>query len=252
MEKKVEKKYKMDIREAARFIAQTDCSLDEFAEKNNALSADEAKELFNAANNLIDCRKYLDDIRSQTKICVDTFRYGYIGKTVSDVNGSEYTQTRRGKPYGYLAAIQDGDKLYVGYTLLSDAEKYPHPVIGQAIALRNAYTNKEEGLTFEKVLKRENQGVGRNPYLNGESASMLKHFYDRARRYFFPNKFSFSRGTEPIQDPKFTGIHLQQFAQAVINATDQDEFEWALARLAQMIKQANPHLLVDEVIKIKA
>ena len=43
MKKKVEKKYKMDIREAARFIAQTDCSLDEFAEKNNALSADEAK-----------------------------------------------------------------------------------------------------------------------------------------------------------------------------------------------------------------
>lgn len=39
---------------------------------------------------------------------------------------------------------------------------------------------------------------------------------------------------------------------ARFNATDQDEFEWALGRLAQMIKQANPHLLVDEVIKIKA
>ena len=118
----MEKKYKMDIRKAARFIEQTDCSLDEFVKKNNALSADEAKELFNAANNLIESRKYLDDIRKQTKICVDTFRYGYIGKTISDANGSEYTQTRRGKPYGYLAAIQDGDKLYVGYTLLSDKE----------------------------------------------------------------------------------------------------------------------------------
>ena len=73
---------------------------------------------------LIDCRKYLEDVRKQTKICVDTFRYGYIGKTVSDMNGCEYTQTRRGKPYGYIAAIQDGDKLYVGYTLLSDVEKY--------------------------------------------------------------------------------------------------------------------------------
>ena len=248
----MEKKYKMDIRKAARFIEQSDCGIEEFAKKNNALSADEAKELFNAAKNLIESRKYLDDIRKQTKICVDTFRYGYIGKTISDANGSEYTQTRRGKPYGYLAAIQDGDKLYVGYTLLSDKEMFPHPVIGQAIALRNAYANKEDGLTFEDVLKREKQGEGRNPYLNGESVSMLKHFYDRARRYFFPNKYSFSRGSDPIQDPKFIGIHLQQFAQAVINATDQDEFEWALDRLAQMIKQANPHLLVDEVIQIKA
>ena len=221
----MEKKYKMDIRKAARFIEQTDCSLDEFVKKNNALSADEAKELFNAANNLIESRKYLDDIRKQTKICVDTFRYGYIGKTISDANGSEYTQTRRGKPYGYLAAIQDGDKLYVGYTLLSDKEKFPHPIIGQAIALKNAYANKEDGLTFEDVLKREKQGAGRNPYLNGESVSMLKHFYDRARRYFFPNKYSFSRGSDPIQDPKFIGIHLQQFAQAVINATDHYDFK---------------------------
>ena len=171
----MEKKYKMDIRKAARFIEQTNCSLDEFAKKNNALSADEAKELFNAAKNLIESRKYLEDVRNQTKICVDTFRYGYIGKTISDANGSEYTQTRRGKPYGYLAAIQDGDKLYVGYTLLSDKEKFPHPIIGQAIALKNAYANKEDGLTFEDVLKREKQGEGRNPYLNGESVSMLKH-----------------------------------------------------------------------------
>ena len=79
----MEKKYKMDIREAARFIEQTDCSLEEFAKKNNALSADEAKELFNAAKNLIESRKYLEDVRKHTKICVDTFRYGYIGKTIS-------------------------------------------------------------------------------------------------------------------------------------------------------------------------
>ena len=250
MEKKVEKKYKMDIREAARVLKQEDISLDEFMKRNNCYSEEDAKELFRAANELIESRKYLEDVRRAQKICVDTFRYGYIGKIVTDMYGSEFTQTRRGRPYGYIAAIQDGDKLYVGYTLLSDKEKFPHPVIGQALALRNAFTNKGNGITFDKVLERSTQGNGINPYLNGESASMLKHFYDRARRYFFPDIYSFSRGSDPIKDPKFTGIHLQQFAQAVIKATDQDEFEWALGRLKQMIKQANPNLLVDEVIKL--
>ena len=33
----MEKKYKMDIRKAARFIEQTDCSLEEFAKNNNAI-----------------------------------------------------------------------------------------------------------------------------------------------------------------------------------------------------------------------
>ena len=251
MEKK-EKVVKMDIREAARVIKQKDLGFDEFAKLNTGYSEKDVRELWHAANHLNLARDYIDEIRSKRKICVDTFRYGYIGKTVTDMYGSEFVQSRRGRPYGYLAAIQEGDDIYVGYTLLSDDEKFPHPVIGQELALANAFKNKEAGLTFEKVLQRSTQGNGCNPYLNGESAAMLRHFYDRCRRYFFPNKYSFSRGTEPIQDPKFAGIHLQQFAQAVIKATDQDEFEWALGRLAQMIKQVNPNLLVDEVIKIKA
>ena len=75
---------------------------------------------------------------------------------------------------------------------------------------------------------------------------MLKHFYDRARRYFLPEVYSYSRGLEPLQDPNFVDIHLQQFAQAVINAKDQNEFETLLERFLKMIKLSNDKLDVDK------
>lgn len=174
---KNEKIVKMNVREAARYIEETDESLNDFIKVNNGYSKEDAKELFTAANTLIESRLYLDEVRSKMKICVDTFRDGYIGKVVSTVTGSEFVQTKRGKPYGYLAAIQDGDKIYAGYTLVSDDEKFPHPVIGQAIAVRRAFENKDKGITFDDLI-----ALGRNkklPYLNGEGTSTVKHFYDR-------------------------------------------------------------------------
>lgn len=243
----------MNIREAARFIEKESPSFKDFYKKNNAYSKSDAEELYTNAKLLIESRQFLEKARGVEKYCVDTFRHGYIGKKVSDMNGSEFVQTRRGRPYGYLAAVLgNDDKVYVGYTFISENELFPHPVIGQAIALKNAIANRVKGISCEMILDGSYQGKLINCYLNSESKMMLQHFYDRARRYFLPEVYSYSRGLEPIQDPNFTSIHLQQFAQAVINATDQDEFEWALERLAKMIKQANPHLLVDKVIKIKS
>lgn len=250
---KIKTKTKMNIREAARFIEKESPSFKDFYKKNNAYSKSDAEELYLNAKLLIESRQLLEKARGVEKYCVDTFRHGYIGKKVSDTNGSEFVQTRRGRPYGYLAAVLGNDnKVYVGYTFVSENELFPHPVIGQAIALKNAIANRVKGISCEMILDGSYQGKLINCYLNSESKTMLQHFYDRSRRYFLPEVYSYSRGLEPIQDPNFTSIHLQQFAQAVINATDQDEFEWALERLAKMIKQANPHLLVDEVIKIKS
>lgn len=250
---KIKTKTKMNIREAARYIEKESPSFKDFYKKNNAYSKSDAEELYINAKLLIESRQFLERARDVEKYCVDTFRYGYIGKKVSDMNGSEFVQTRRGRPYGYIAAVLGkDDKVYVGYTFISENELFPHPVIGQAIALKNAIANRVKGITCEMILDGSCQGKLINCYLNSESKMMLKHFYDRARRYFLPEVYSYSRGLEPIQDPNFVNIHLQQFAQAVINATNQDELEWALERLAKMIKQANPHLLVDEIIKVKA
>lgn len=244
----MEQKTKQNIREAARFLEKNP-SFDEFKKKNTLYSDEDCKELYEQATKLIESRLFIDEIRKNRKISVDTFRYGFIGKTVTDENGSEFVQTKRGRPYGYLAAVQDEatKTIYVGYTFLSKEEKFEHPMIGQAIALKKALENEKDGITFEQLLKRSNQGTSRNTYINGEAVSMFSHYYDRVRRYFQPETYSFSRGSDPILDPKFAGIHCQQFAQKVINAKTQDEFEWALRRLKDMIKLANPELNVDVI-----
>lgn len=240
----------MNIREAARYIEKENPSFKDFYKKNNAYSKGDAEELYINAKLLIESRQLLEKARGVEKYCVDTFRHGYIGKKVTDMNGSEFVQTRRGRPYGYLAAVLDNDdKVYVGYTFISENELFPHPVIGQAIALKNALANRGNSISCEMILDGSFQGKAINSYLNSESKMMLQHFYDRSRRYFLPEVYSFSRGLEPLQDPNFVDIHLQQFAQAVINAKNQTEFETLLERFLKTIKLSNDKLDVDKFIK---
>lgn len=243
-------KTKMNIREAARYIEKENPSFKDFYNKNNAYSKSDAEELYINAKLLIESRQFLEKARGVEKYCVDTFRHGYIGKKVTDMNGSEFVQTRRGRPYGYLAAVLgNDDKVYVGYTFINENELFPHPVIGQAIALKNALANRGNDISCEMILDGSYQGKAINCYLNSESKMMLQHFYDRSRRYFLPEVYSYSRGLEPIQDPNFVDIHLQQFAQAVINAKDQNEFETLLERFLKMIKLSNDKLDIDKFIK---
>ena len=240
-------KTKMNIREAARYIEKENPSFKDFYKKNSAYSKSDANELYLNAQLLIESRQFLEKARGVEKYCVDTFRHGYIGKKVTDMYGSEFVQTRRGRPYGYLAAVLgNDDKVYVGYTFISENELFPHPVIGQAIALKNALANRAKEISCDKILDGSYQGKFINCYLNSDSKMMLKHFYDRARRYFLPEVYSYSRGLEPLQDPNFVDIHLQQFAQAVINAKDQNEFEILLERFLKMIKLSNDKLDVDK------
>lgn len=240
-------KTKMNIREAARYIEKENPSFKDFYKKNSAYSKSDANELYLNAQLLIESRQFLEKARGVEKYCVDTFRHGYIGKKVTDTYGSEFVQTRRGRPYGYLAAVLgNDDKVYVGYTFISENELFPHPVIGQAIALKNALANRAKEISCDKILDGSYQGKFINCYLNSDSKMMLKHFYDRARRYFLPEVYSYSRGLAPLQDPNFVDIHLQQFAQAVINAKDQNEFETLLERFLKMIKLSNDKLDVDK------
>ena len=237
----------MNIREAARYIEKENPSFKDFYKKNSAYSKSDANELYLNAQLLIESRQFLEKARGVEKYCVDTFRHGYIGKKVTDMYGSEFVQTRRGRPYGYLAAVLgNDDKVYVGYTFISENELFPHPVIGQAIALKNALANRAKEISCDKILDGSYQGKFINCYLNSDSKMMLKHFYDRARRYFLPEVYSYSRGLAPLQDPNFVDIHLQQFAQAVINAKDQNEFEILLERFLKMIKLSNDKLDVDK------
>lgn len=238
----MEKKTNMNIKQAARFLEKNP-SMEDFMKATTALNDEERAALAQAAIALNDARKVVANYTKDERISVDTFRCGFIGKKISDENGSEFVQTRRGKPYGYIAAIFKDGKIYAGYTFVNPTEKYTHPMIGQALALKNAVRNHAQGITIEDLLSEDSKFFGtHNMYLRSEAKLFLKHYYDRVRRYFMPETYSFSRGSDPIQDPNFANIHAYQFAQAAIEAKTQEEFETALRRFKDMLLLRNPNL----------
>ena len=59
------------------------------------------------ADALSKARKFITEVSSKEKFITDTFRIGFVGKSISDQFGTEYIQTSRGRPYGTLAAVYD-------------------------------------------------------------------------------------------------------------------------------------------------
>lgn len=225
MGKTFQKKTRLSLRAAEIFI-RNGGTTEEFAKKTTALTDQERQELWASANLLRDSRDYLDSFKE--KYVSEAFRYGYIGKTVSDMHGNTYVQTNRGKHYGYLAAVFDGKDIYIGFTYISKNEKYVHPVIGQAIALRRAVENRANKLTIEQTKEK--------PWLRSGDSLQFEHFIARALRYFQPDIYSYSRGEKPIKQDLFNEIHAWQYLSYAIHAKTDEELDKNLEQVKELVK----------------
>ena len=226
------RKTRLSLRQAEVEIRKG-ISYEEFEKKNSALTPEEARELYDAAIQLKTSRDYIEEITKQERFATDTFRAGFIGRKVYTEDGAEFVQTSRGKPYGYLAAVlgKDGKTIYSGFTYVSDDEKYPHSVIGQAIALRRAIKNRDTGVSIEID--------SASPYLKSSDVLQFKHFKDRVYRYFRPNEFSYSRGKTPIWQPNFDEVHIWQYLMLARGAkTKKERKEW-LKKVEESIEKVN-------------
>lgn len=131
----------------------------------------------------------------------ERLRNGYIGKKVTCSDGTEFTQTSRGAPFGTVVAYYDSDKekVFYGISRINEAEEDPTPIVGLAIALRNAARYSQESITANKV------------------KDQTEHFMIRALRYFEPELYSHSRGKHPIEVENFSQVKLFQTFVNLIN-----------------------------------
>ena len=235
MEKKFESLKKMTLRQAEKFL-ESGRLRSEFNEQNTAYSEEDREALYKAALSLSEARKFIDEFSKKERFATDTFRYGFIGKKVNDEHGTEYVQVSRGSPYGSIAAVYDEKtkKIYAGFTYVSEDERFPHSVIGQAIALRRAIENRDKDIDIESI-----DGT---PWLKGTDELQWKHFKDRVYRYFRPDEFSHSRGKTPTAQPKFDEIHIWQYVVEAQHAKDKKSFKELLKKIESSLTELNPKL----------
>lgn len=140
--------------------------------------------------------KFVDDFTKKEKYIAIRIRDGYIGKPL-DKSG-KHLQLERKPPRGTLVAIKGKDgKVYAGITYLKKGEK-DIPIIGIANALKDALKNRKSALK------------GKTGYLGTRSKNdynLARFFFARASAYFWPEKYSHSRGKTPIEYPNYEEIH---------------------------------------------
>ena len=115
-------------------------------------------------------------------------RDGYIGKEL----GGGRLQLTRGRPRGTLVAIKGEDgQVFVGHTYLSNKDD-DIPIVGIAEALKMAILEKEKGIA--KVLK-------------SKDVDLYKFFEIKAKSYFYPEIYSYNRGTNKLLYPNYEKVH---------------------------------------------
>ena len=96
------------------------------------------------------------------------------------------------RPRGTLVAIKgENGHVHIGHTYLSNKDE-DIPIVGIAQALKEAILEKEKGVS--KVIK-------------SRDVELLNFFTIRAKCFFYPELYSYSRGTEKIEYPKYDLIH---------------------------------------------
>ena len=118
------------------------------------------------------------------KPLTERLRENPVGAIIN-VNGVNTIATNRGIPHGFVAAVSDGENVYVGVSYPNKDEKYIIPQVGAAVALERAIEAKEK----------KDSTV---PSVKNQDKKQLTHFVKRAMAYFMPDKYSFSRGKTPV------------------------------------------------------
>ena len=118
------------------------------------------------------------------KPLTERLRENPVGAIIN-VNGVNTIATNRGIPHGFVAAVSDGENVYVGVSYPNKDEKYIIPQVGAAVALERALAAKEK----------KDATI---PSVKNADKKQLTHFVKRAMAYFMPDKYSFSRGKTPV------------------------------------------------------
>lgn len=163
----------------------------------DVVQGDVSKEVKDAIRGLIIAYLYLD--KCGIKHVTERLRPGFIGMETKDT----YTVTQqvtRGAPYGTLVSIPSlNGKSTVGISYYDEIGRFATPIRSEYIALKKALLNKERGIN----------GTDKES-LRKEAKSQFEHFYKRSLAYWNPDKYSYSRGTEPVEYENFDKIHENQ------------------------------------------
>lgn len=251
--KKIAKTNKLNIKQAEKLLYETIFDNDEmrreaFLEATNAMTTNEIGELETAAIILHESREFVNLCLKDKNFfyCVEPIRKGFIGKEVFDQNGTKYIQANRGPIIGYFAAIKGEEKgehiIHYGFSFISKHEKYPHKLIGQALAIKNAIKAKDKNV---RVLEEyENRKIP--PGVE----SQLEHFIKRSKAYFYPETFSFSRGKnskmKALLDTDYDRIHLCQYAFDAANADTTVKLEEALKQFKRVVDSKKKKLKIKD------
>lgn len=135
-----------------------------------------------------EAQKYVDDFRKKhgnNAYISLRIRDGFIGKEIGGGN----LQLTRTKPRGTMVAIKEEDgEVKIGWTYLNKEDE-DIPIVGIAEALKFAQIDET------KKLKNKND------------KDLFDFFMVRAKCYFYPEKYSHSRGTEKIDYPNYDKVH---------------------------------------------
>lgn len=133
----------------------------------------------------------------------ERLRDGFIGELVHTANGTSYIQCVRGKPYGTVVAIKNGDDIAIGITYLDseDIDKRQYPILGQWQALVRAQKTAKEC---------KGRIDGKN--LKSKARRQVEHFTKRALSFYFPDVYSHSRGQEgkKVEYKDYEEIHRRR------------------------------------------
>ena len=152
--------------------------------KGNSFAVDDCpKEVVDAVITTAKAYKTLENA-APLKPLTERLRENPVGAIIN-VNGVNTIATNRGIPHGFVAAVSDGENVYVGVSYPNKDEKYIIPQVGAAVALERALEAKEK----------KDSTV---PSVKNQDKKQLTHFVKRAMAYFMPDKYSFSRGKTPV------------------------------------------------------
>ncbi len=144
----------------------------------------------------------------------ERLRTYYVGETIKCNAGFEIWAPCRGKPTGTIVAIKTDWGIAFGISKISKVEKYPTAIVGQWLALENAILAKDSA-EKQGVEKKEGECQtyvmdGNFNILNGHEKRQFERFILRAKCYFYPEEFSFSRGKNKVSYPNYDEIHRRQ------------------------------------------
>lgn len=187
--------------------------MNEFVEAAKKKAA-EKKELRNKMRD--EAMKFVDEYKKENgnKSFISLrIRDGYIGKEL----GGGKLQMERSRPRGTLVAIKgENGQVHVGFTYLSNKDE-DIPIVGIAQALKEAILEKEKENEqddscpdclcedCDKYCISKELGISK--VIKSRDVELLNFFTIRAKCFFYPELYSYSRGTEKIEYPKYDLIH---------------------------------------------